>query len=89
MSAPEVSDLIDHLCRITVLDEMHARQVVAEVLAYFEEDIESFIRRRHREMQQQGLSNSAIFAAVKAELPGRLFPPADVTERQIRRMIYG
>lgn len=85
----EVIDLINHLSRVTGLDDNQTRQVVSEVLAYFNEDKESFIRRRHHEMQQQGLSNPVIFASLQKELPGRLFPAEKVTERQIRRMIYG
>ncbi len=89
MSDFEATDLIKHLGRNTVLSEQQASQVVAEVLAYFNEDTESFIRRRHREMQQQGYSNTEIFTAIQGELRSRLFPAASISERQIRRMIYG
>lgn len=89
MPDQQYSDLIEHLSRITALSEAQSQQVVAEVLAFFNEDIESFIRRRHREMQQQGFSNTRIFAAVQGELSGRLFPAEQLTERKIRRTIYG
>lgn len=85
----DVPDLIEHLSRVTALSENQTRQVVAEVLAYFNEDKESFIRRRHHEMQQQGLANPVIFATLQGEVSDRLFPAASVSERQIRRMIYG
>ena len=89
MSDPEVSELIDHLSRLTPLSADEARHVVSEIVAYFDEDQESFIRRRHREMQAQGLTNSAIYSNLQGELDKRLFPAAPMSERQIRRMIYG
>lgn len=89
MPHQDVSDLIKHLSRITVLSEMQAGQVVDEVLAFFDENVESFIRRRHRELQQQGFSNAKIFAVIQDEMPVRLFPAEQLTERKIRRVIYG
>lgn len=89
MPDQDIDDLIEHLSRLTALSEVQSRQVVAEVLAYFNEDIELFIRRRHLELQQQGLSNARIFVTVQQELSGRLFPVEEISVRKIRRMIYG
>jgi hypothetical protein len=82
-------DLLDHLVRTSSLSHREAQQVVVEVLAYFNEPLEVFVRRRHSELQQKGLANPAIFAEIAGELTWwRLAAPA-VSERQIRRMIYG
>ncbi len=89
MPDTEISDLIEHLSQITALSEAQSQQVVAEVLAYFNEDIESYVRRRHHELQQQGFSNTKIFASIQAALSERLFPAEKISERKIRRMIYG
>jgi len=89
MPDTEISDLIEHLSQITALSEAQSQQVVAEVLAYFNEDIESYVRRRHHELQQQGFSNTKIFASIQATLSERLFPAEKISERKIRRMIYG
>ena len=89
MPDTDISDLIEHLSRLTALSEVQSRQVVAEVLDYFNEDIESYVRRRHHELQQQGLSNAKIFTSIQDELPNRLFPAEKISERRIRRMIYG
>ena len=83
------TELIKHLGQMTALSEVQSRQVIAEVLAYFNEDIESFIRRRHLELQQQGYSNARIFKAIQTELSDRLFPAELLSERKIRRVIYG
>lgn len=85
----EDTDLIQHLSRITALSELQSRQIVEEVLAYFNENMESFIIRRHRELQLQGLSNARIFAIIQSELKDRLFPAEKISERKIRRIIYG
>lgn len=83
------ADLIEHLKCYLAVDTADADKVVTEVIAYFQEPQEVFIRRRHHEMQKQGLSNTEIFSAIKAELQTQLFPATPVSERQIRRMIYG
>jgi hypothetical protein len=40
-------------------------------------------------MQAEGLSNPEIFAQLQAELAQWRFRPPELTERQIRRIIYG
>jgi hypothetical protein len=48
-----------------------AARVVADVLAYFAESVEGFVRRRHAELRARGLTNDQIFEHVAAELPRR------------------
>ena len=82
-------DLIEHLTRQTTLSGAAAENLVAEILAYYRETPESFVRRKHLELRQQGLSNSAIFTTIKKEIEQRLFAAEPHSERQIRRIIYG
>ena len=82
-------DLIEHLTRQTTLSPATAENTVAEILAYYAETPDSFVRRRHLELRQQGHSNSAIYAAIQQEIPLRLFAAEPHSERQIRRIIYG
>ncbi|MFD9814735.1 hypothetical protein [Streptomyces sp. NPDC059080] len=82
-------DLVDHLVRSTPLQRGEATRVVLDVLAYFDETTEAFVRRRHRELQSQGLRNDAIFERLRQELPHRAVTPPDLTARQLRRMVYG
>ena len=89
MAAVEHQELVDLLCRQSILDQRQAAHVVQEVLAYFGESPVDFVRRRHLELQAAGLSNKAIYAAIQAELPERRFAADTLTERQIRRAIYG
>lgn len=82
-------ELIEHLCRNMAMERLDAERLIDEVVTYFQEPPDAFIRRRHRELQLQGHSNTAIFATLKSELTQRLFPAASYSERQIRRIVYG
>ncbi|MFH8615334.1 hypothetical protein ACH4E8_09700 [Streptomyces sp. NPDC017979] len=82
-------DLIDHLVRSTALQRGEAVRVVLDVLAYFDEKTETYVRRRHRELQSAGLANAEIFERIAAELPHRAVAPPELSLRQLRRMVYG
>ncbi|THA26287.1 hypothetical protein E4198_17755 [Streptomyces sp. RKND-216] len=86
---PVHEDLIDHLTRTTVLPRNEAVRVVLDVLAYFDETTEDYVRRRHRELKSGGLVNSDIFERIAAELPHRAVAPPELSLRQIRRIVYG
>ncbi|MGD3110341.1 MULTISPECIES: hypothetical protein [unclassified Streptomyces] len=86
---PSHEDLIDHLVRSTPLQRGEAARVVLDVLAYFDETTEGFVRRRHRELQSQGLRNEAIFERISHELPHRAVSPPPLSIRQLRRLVYG
>ncbi|MEV6108295.1 hypothetical protein AB0M28_26825 [Streptomyces sp. NPDC051940] len=83
------SELIDHLVRTAPLHRGEAVRIVQDVLAYFEETTEDFVRRRHRELQGQGLVNTVIFERIGQELADRVVAPPELSQRQLRRMVYG
>ncbi|MDI1453011.1 hypothetical protein ACWDU8_02795 [Streptomyces sp. NPDC003388] len=82
-------ELVDHLTRSTPLSRGEALRVVQDVLAYFDETTQDYVRRRHRELQAQGLTNTAIFDRIEADLRYRAVAPPELTLRQLRRMVYG
>nr|WP_202515044.1 MULTISPECIES: hypothetical protein [unclassified Streptomyces] len=82
-------ELVDHLTRSTALNRGEALRVVQDVLAYFDETTPDFVRRRHRELQAQGLVNAEIFERIEADLKYRAVAPPELTLRQLRRMVYG
>jgi hypothetical protein len=88
MAPEELAPLLDHLEHSGISRGVAAR-VVAEVLAYFSETSEEFVRRRHRELQRGGVANARSFALIAAELAGRRVAGPPLSERQIRRVIYG
>ena len=83
-------DLIDHLTRTSPLTPGEATRVVAEVIAYFSEPTEAYVRRRHAELKTRcGLANEEIFQRIATELPRRRVAPPELSHRQLRRIIYG
>ncbi len=82
-------ELIDHLTRTSPLSAGEAARVVAEVLGYFAEPAEDFVRRRHRELKARGLTNDQAFGEIAAELPLRRVVPPQYSPRQLRRLVYG
>jgi hypothetical protein len=90
MSEPtEFADLVAYLVRTTRLSRPEATRLVDEVLSFLDEQPEEFVCRRHRALQGEGLSNSAIFARLTAELARWRFRAPAYSTRQLRRMIYG
>jgi len=87
--APIPSSLLDHLVRTGGLGRSEARRMVEEVLSFYDETPEAFVIRRHRELQAEGMRNDAIFARVTAEVDGWRFRAPPLSERQIRRIVYG
>ncbi|MEU1162543.1 hypothetical protein ACIPX0_01340 [Streptomyces sp. NPDC090075] len=82
-------ELVDHLARSTPLSRGEALRVIQDVLAYFDEPAGDYIRRRHRELQAEGLVNAEIFDRIAADLKYRAVAPPELTLRQLRRIVYG
>jgi hypothetical protein len=86
---PPHSDLLDHLTRTCPLSPAEAARVVADVLGYFSEPPDAFVRRRHRELKASGLTNDLAFAQIATEMPHRRYTPPEFSLRQLRRIVYG
>jgi hypothetical protein len=82
-------ELVTHLTRTSPLSSGEAARVVAEVLGYFSEPAEEFVRRRHRELKAAGLTNDQAFPRIAAELPARRVAAPQFSLRQLRRVVYG
>jgi hypothetical protein len=85
----ELEDLVAYFVRTSRLSRPEAIRLIDEVLSFLDELPEQFIRRRHRALQDEGRANDEIFARIAAELARRRFRAPALTERQIRRIIYG
>jgi hypothetical protein len=82
-------ELVNRVVASTGLSHGEAGRVVADVLAWYHEPVEELVRRRHAYYQTYGKKNSEIFALIATELAGRVVAAPDLSERQLRRMIYG
>jgi hypothetical protein len=82
-------DLIRHMAASTGLDEATATRVVADVVAYFGQTVEEFVRQRHSELKDMNKRNDDIWPRLAAEVSDHRFRVDDLTERQLRRIVYG
>jgi hypothetical protein len=82
-------DLVEYLTRTCPLSEAQAARVVADVLGYFSERLEEYVRRRHRELKALGLTNDRVFEKIAAEIPHQRYTAPEITLRQLRRAVYG
>lgn len=81
--------LVAHLVASTGLTEAEAVRVVEDVVAFHAEPVDAYVRRRHAELQTYGAKNPEIFRRIAAELASRVVAAPPLTERQLRRLVYG
>jgi exonuclease VII large subunit len=82
-------DLIDRVAASTSLTPAEAARVVEDVLAWYREPVEDYVRRRHAHHRVYGKRNQEIFALIADELADRLVAAPALSERQLRRIVYG
>lgn len=87
--AGQHDDLVQYLSASCPLSQAEAARVVADVLGYFSEPPEEYVRRRHRELKATGLTNDLAFRQIAAEIPQRRYTPPEFSLRQLRRIVYG
>jgi hypothetical protein len=89
MPDPVPQDLARYLAASTGLPQPTTVRVIADVTAYFGETIEEFVRRRHAELQRHQHRNQEIWSVIAAELRQRRFAAPGLSQRQLRRIVYG
>ena len=83
------SELQDHISQTYGIPAAQFDRLYEEFAAFFDVTLEEFTRRRHLEMQKDGKRNDQIYAAILQETREMRFAVRDVSERQIRRLVYG
>jgi hypothetical protein len=86
---PAPQDLVRYVSVTTGLTRGTAERVVADVVAYFGETAEEFVRRRHGELHHRQYKNSEIWPQITKELTNRPVAAPGLSERQLRRIVYG
>ena len=86
---PFPRDLARYLAASTGLPQPTAVRVVADMATYFSETVEEFVRRRHIELRQRQRKTHEIWPLISAELGQRRFAAPGLSERQLRRIVYG
>jgi len=72
----------------TGLPVLIAARLVSDVIGYFGETAEQFVRRRHAELRSRH-KNDEIWVLIAAELAGRPVAAPPASARQLRRIVYG
>ena len=81
--------LVMRLVETTGLTPGEAARVVEDVVAFYAEPAEDYVRRRHAHLKTYGAKNDEIFARLAEELADRVVAAPRLTERQLRRIVYG
>ena len=83
------AELVERIVTSTDLSPAEAVRVVEDVLAWYSEPLVDFVRRRHAELRLRGQRNDQIYRTLADEVRRRPFAAPAVSERQLRRFIYG
>ncbi len=60
-----------------------------EFLACFGQTLEEYVAARHAALQRAGRKNAEIYRLIRKETEAMRFAAPALTERQVRRLIYG
>ncbi len=82
-------ELVAQVADSTGLTRPEAARVIADVLAYYAEPVEKVVRRRHAQLKAHGMKNPDIFPQISNELTGSVVAAPPLSDRQLRRLIYG
>ncbi|MDO9495308.1 MAG: hypothetical protein Q7J48_06375 [Nocardioides sp.] len=81
--------LVERVVASTGLTPAEAARLVEDVLSFHAEPVEDYVRRRHAELKTYGARNPEIFHRISEELADRVVAAPRLTERQLRRLVYG
>ena len=71
------------------MTEGEAARVIEDVIAFHAQPVEVYVRERHAHLKTYGARNPEIFARIAEELEQRVVAPPALSERQLRRIVYG
>jgi hypothetical protein len=83
------AELVSQVAASAGLSAGEAARVVADVVAWYREPVEAYVRRRHAHHRVFGKRNTEIFALIAGELAGRVVAAPELSQRQLRRIVYG
>jgi len=87
---PSVSpDFRAYLLEIVDVTERQLDKVIAHLQDHWSETLEEFVVRRHRDLQRRGVPNRLAYGLIADEVRSRRFQAKPLSERQVRRILYG
>ncbi len=81
--------LVAHVVATTSLTPGEAARVIDDVIAFHAQPVEVYVRDRHARLKTYGGKNPEIFARIAEELRERVVAAPELSERQLRRIVYG
>lgn len=81
--------LVSHVVATTSLTPGEAARVIEDVIAFHAQPVEDYVRERHARLKTYGARNPEIFPRIAAELAERVVAAPVLSERQLRRIVYG
>ena len=81
--------LVSHVVATTSLTPGEAARVIDDVIAFHAQPVEDYVRSRHAHLKTYGAKNPEIFARIAEELSARVVRAPELSERQLRRIVYG
>lgn len=81
--------LVAHVVATTSLTPGEAVRVIEDVIAFHDQTVEEWVRARHAHLKTYGAKNPEIFARIAEELGERVVAAPALSERQLRRIVYG
>jgi hypothetical protein len=79
----------DHVMFSFNLSEHDFTRLLDEFLGHFSSTLEAFVCQRHTELRREGKKNPEIYRLIVGEVSERRFSTETLTERQVRRIVYG
>lgn len=73
---------------IILPDSIDFNKLYEEILSFFSEDMNDFIIRRYTELKKEGFKIKEIYSLISKEVTENLFRGKQLSERQIKRIIY-
>lgn len=87
---PPVSpDFRAYLLEIVDVTERQLDKVVAHLQDHWSETVEEFVVRRHRQLQRRGVPNRLAYGLIAQDVQSRRFQAKPLSQRQVRRILYG
>lgn len=81
--------LVAHVVATTSLTPGEAARVIDDVVSFHAQPVEVYVRDRHARLKTYGAKNPEIFTRIAEELGERVVAAPELSERQLRRIVYG
>ena len=82
-------DWLKALARNYSLSELVIQRLIEEFLAATDLTAEQYVAERHLTLRQAGMANTEICQVLQAEVEKGRFRTPSLSQRQVRRWIYG